>query len=371
MTATLKALEDEGQGEPAGPPNTSCLDSQQATIFIGDRVPVIVTDESRKAKPPIPSSYREIGTKLVVNPRVNMSEHGHGQGHGGRQFHHRVRTAGDKVPVIRTRTTESMARLRDGQTFVLTGLMQRSEIARHQRRALPGQAALPVVALQDQEGRWQEHGDLRLPDAAYPAGQRRTRSPPAQTTERVHVTPAVPATPGRHRTEPCQPAAARSAGGTANPADATPADKARTAACGDPGSQHRHSGRYPATVTATPRGGAAGRRGPRINRPRRWPRLAAAAAAGGAGHPPWRAGVPPSGSTRERRDRSPPAETGTTAPAEPATPSTTAPTTGHTGRRSRHRGSRYNPGNHDHAEHTGLAAAGRRKIRGVSGQERR
>ncbi len=128
ITATLNILETANKAVLLAQPNTSSLDSQEATIFIGDRYPV-TTANVVDGKTTYTTSYVEIGTKLTVKPRVNMenivtvSVKADVSSITGTV----VTVAGSEVPIIRTRTTEAMARLRDGQTFVLTGLIRRDD----------------------------------------------------------------------------------------------------------------------------------------------------------------------------------------------------------------------------------------------------
>ncbi len=127
VTATLNALETANKAVLLAQPNTSSLDSQEATIFIGDRYPVTIERKTNN-ETQYTTEYVEIGTKLTVKPRVNLENIVTVSVKADvSSITQNIETGAGKMPVIRSRTTESMARLRDGQTFVLTGLIRRDD----------------------------------------------------------------------------------------------------------------------------------------------------------------------------------------------------------------------------------------------------
>ncbi|MGQ9779584.1 MAG: LysM peptidoglycan-binding domain-containing protein [Bacillota bacterium] len=144
VMATLNLLENQNKAVLLAQPNVSCLDSQEATIFIGDRYPVTITNII-EGKIQYSTQYVEIGTKLTVKPRVNLEDIVTVQVKAEvSSITKMVDTLAGQMPVIRTRTTESMTRLRNGQTFVLTGLIRREDTV--DAVGVPLLSKLPVLS---------------------------------------------------------------------------------------------------------------------------------------------------------------------------------------------------------------------------------
>ncbi|MCL6614522.1 MAG: hypothetical protein K6U03_07915 [Firmicutes bacterium] len=70
LSAKLNVLHTQNKAVTLAQPNATCLDSQQATIFIGDKYPVARL-QIVEGKEIWTVEYAEIGTKLVIKPRVN------------------------------------------------------------------------------------------------------------------------------------------------------------------------------------------------------------------------------------------------------------------------------------------------------------
>lgn len=145
VSATLKALENKNLAQLLAQPNASCLDSQEATIFVGDRYPITVTNIV-EGQTQYSTQYVEIGTKLTVKPRVNLNDivTVYIKAEVSNITSYTKNANGDEMPVIRTRQTESTTKLRNGQTFVLTGLIQRDEIT--SKTAVPFLSRLPILS---------------------------------------------------------------------------------------------------------------------------------------------------------------------------------------------------------------------------------
>ena len=119
-------------------------DSQEGKILIGDKFPVISTNRSDSGIE-YTVNYIEIGTRLIVTPRINeddiitvtlkaeVSNIGDWKKTG----------EGDDVPVIKTREASSVIRLREGETFVLSGLHQ--ENTNLSESGLPGLSRVPLI----------------------------------------------------------------------------------------------------------------------------------------------------------------------------------------------------------------------------------
>lgn len=144
--ATLKALENKGKATLLSQPNISCLDSQPGKIFIGRSEPVgqEITDSTGKTTWNI--SFIDIGTTLTIEPRVNLNNVVTVKVKADISSANDFRTIGGvDYPIVVRRTTESIVRLRDGQTFVLGGLIQRMENT--STRGVPFLSRIPVIGM--------------------------------------------------------------------------------------------------------------------------------------------------------------------------------------------------------------------------------
>jgi type II secretory pathway component GspD/PulD (secretin) len=122
--AFLKMLEDSGKAVTIARPSTTTLDGTEARVFIGDKIPVIISEEAGKAQS---VSFIEAGVKLVITPRVNRDG----------LITVRIRPEVSSIlrtdqtqgfPHVRTREADLVATVRDGETIAIAGLIQREEI---------------------------------------------------------------------------------------------------------------------------------------------------------------------------------------------------------------------------------------------------
>jgi len=120
--ASLKALEDQSKARLLANPNISTTDSQEGKIFIGDKYPIVITDVEDDKKV-YKIEYVDVGTVLTVIPRINENDVVTVTVKATVSNIIEWRPAGDnQVPVIRTREASSVIRLKDGETFALSGL---------------------------------------------------------------------------------------------------------------------------------------------------------------------------------------------------------------------------------------------------------
>ena len=146
LTAKLNALHQQNKAITLAQPNATCLDSQQATIFIGDKYPV-AKRQVAEGKEVWSVEYTDIGTKLVIKPRVNKDNvvTVYVTAEVSSILEYKDLGQAGTYPVIRTRSTESLARLKDGQTFVLTGLVRRDD--RTEQTGIPVLDRLPILSV--------------------------------------------------------------------------------------------------------------------------------------------------------------------------------------------------------------------------------
>ncbi len=122
-TATLQMLEEQNKAWLLASPNISTTDSQKGKIFIGDKVPVITSSQTNDGIE-YTVNYIEVGTLLEVTPRINENNTVTVTVNAGVSSITEWKTSGDggDVPLIRTRESSSVIRLKEGETFVLSGL---------------------------------------------------------------------------------------------------------------------------------------------------------------------------------------------------------------------------------------------------------
>ena len=139
--AFLKMLEDSGKAVTIARPSTTTLDGTEARVFIGDKIPVIISEDGGDTKS---VSFIEAGVKLVITPRVNRDG----------LITVRIRPEVSSIlrtdqtqgfPHVRTREADLVATVRDGETIAIAGLIQREEIESVMK--LPILGDLPLLGL--------------------------------------------------------------------------------------------------------------------------------------------------------------------------------------------------------------------------------
>lgn len=121
----LKLWEEKSNAKLLSKPMVATTDSKEAVIFIGDRVPIAKTTTDAAGNSSTNIEYIDVGTKLYVTPRINnenivtVSVKANLSNISGE-----TTIDGNSVPVVRNRETGSVIRLKDGETFMLSGLNQ-------------------------------------------------------------------------------------------------------------------------------------------------------------------------------------------------------------------------------------------------------
>jgi LysM repeat protein len=121
----LKLWEEQKNAKLLSKPTVATTDSKEAVIFIGDRRPIAKTTTDAAGNSSTNIDYIDVGTKLSVTPRINSDNivtvtvkanlstiNGYSK------------INNNDVPIVRNRETGSVIRLRDGETFMLSGLNQ-------------------------------------------------------------------------------------------------------------------------------------------------------------------------------------------------------------------------------------------------------
>jgi len=121
LILALRIMEEQGDAKLLANPQITTLSGQEASIFVGDRVPVVLDspDGTRTME------FLESGINLKVTPRISDDEYVTILVQPEvSTFIWRTDTA---FPQIRTREAETTVRVKNGQPFVLGGLLQDQE----------------------------------------------------------------------------------------------------------------------------------------------------------------------------------------------------------------------------------------------------
>jgi general secretion pathway protein D len=121
--ATIDAMVNTENAKILANPQVATLDGQTARILIGDRLPV-ETKILENGVQQIAVNYIDVGIKLEVTPWVN--EDGIITTRLLPEVSTNIATAGNN-PSIRTRQAETTLRVKNGETIVIGGLIQRED----------------------------------------------------------------------------------------------------------------------------------------------------------------------------------------------------------------------------------------------------
>ena len=137
LILALRVLEEKGEAKLLANPKISTLSGQPARIFVGDRVPGVLKNDDGSSF----VSFLESGINLRVTPRISDDEYVTILVQPEvSTFVWRTET---DYPQIRTREAETTVRVKDGQPFVLGGLLQDEE---HELvSGIPFLSQLPVL----------------------------------------------------------------------------------------------------------------------------------------------------------------------------------------------------------------------------------
>lgn len=127
-------------------PRVRVRNKQSAKILIGERVPVFTTTATANVGTSESVNYLDVGLKLDIEPTVSLD------GEVSMKLALEVsnildtitRTSGTQAYRLGTRNTSTTLRVRDGETNILAGLIQRDE--RRANTGVPGFNELPLVS---------------------------------------------------------------------------------------------------------------------------------------------------------------------------------------------------------------------------------
>ncbi len=144
--AVLNLRQTDGDANLLANPRIRTRNRQSAKVLIGERVPVITTSAVANVGVTESVSYLDVGLKLDVEPSIALDD----------EVTMKValevssiigtvtRSSGLQAYRLGTRNTSTMLRVRDGETQVLAGLIQRED--RRTGTGIPFLSDLPVVS---------------------------------------------------------------------------------------------------------------------------------------------------------------------------------------------------------------------------------
>jgi pilus assembly protein CpaC len=140
--ALIKALESKGYFQSLAEPNLIAYNNQEASFLAGGEFPVPVVQGLSGA---VSVLFKEFGVRLTfkptiagdtirlkVRPEVSALD-----------FNNGITLEGFRIPALTTRRAETDVELRDGQSFVIAGLL--NNISQNDRAAVPILSKLPII----------------------------------------------------------------------------------------------------------------------------------------------------------------------------------------------------------------------------------
>ncbi len=144
ISAQLRST--KGDANLLANPRVRVKNKQLAKILIGERLPVITTTTTANVGASNSVSYLDVGLKLEIEPTISLDD----------EVSMKIAlevsnvlgtvttTSGTQAYRLGTRNTSTSLRVRDGETNILAGLIQRDE--RHSNTGVPGLNEIPVVS---------------------------------------------------------------------------------------------------------------------------------------------------------------------------------------------------------------------------------
>ena len=149
LSVTLNAMKVAGLTNTLASPRIRTRNKEKAKILIGSRLPVITNSVTpTSAGPPVVTGtvqYLDVGLMLEVQPAVHRDgDVGVKIGLEVSNLIKQVTTASGTVAYeIGTRNANTMLRLKDGETQILAGLVQDSDV--HSANTVPGLGDIPIL----------------------------------------------------------------------------------------------------------------------------------------------------------------------------------------------------------------------------------
>lgn len=142
---SAQLLDQHGDSEVLANPKIRVRNKETAKILIGQRVPVITTISTANVGTSESISYLDVGLKLEVEPTVSLNDEVSMK--LALEVSNIVNTvklaSGAQAYTLGTRNTSTVLRVRDNETQILAGLIQRDQ--RNANTGIPGLNNLPII----------------------------------------------------------------------------------------------------------------------------------------------------------------------------------------------------------------------------------
>ena len=143
--ATIQALKGKGLFESLAEPNLVTQDGKEASFLAGGEFPYPVV-QGGGANQSVTIVFKEFGVRLRFTPTITGGGYVHlkvAPEVSTLDFGNAVVLEGFRVPALSTRRTETEVELRDGQTFAISGLIDRN--MNETLRRVPGIGDIPIL----------------------------------------------------------------------------------------------------------------------------------------------------------------------------------------------------------------------------------
>jgi pilus assembly protein CpaC len=143
--ATLRALQNEDVLQILAEPNLTTVNGKEASFLVGGEFPVPILQGGANAGA-VTVQFREYGIRLTFNPQIT--------GNGTIKMYvkpevstidlaNAVSLSGFTIPALATRRMETNVELKEGQSFVLAGLVD--DRTTDQMAKIPGLSSIPIL----------------------------------------------------------------------------------------------------------------------------------------------------------------------------------------------------------------------------------
>lgn len=140
LPTLIEALKKDGLAKTLANPGLVTLDGQTAKLLIGDKIPVESQEQEKETTKTV-ITYIEAGIRLEFTPRISSD------GYITLNVKPQVSSLGEEVtkgyPMIKTREAETVVRIKDGQTFVIGGLIKDED--RNSVEKIPILGDIPIL----------------------------------------------------------------------------------------------------------------------------------------------------------------------------------------------------------------------------------
>ncbi len=144
--ATLEALESKGAVETLAEPNVMAVNGKEASFLAGGEFPYPMAQAGSGGQATISIMFKEYGIRLnfipIITPRGTIRLQVAPEV-SALDFAHAVEIAGFEVPAITSRKVKTEVELKDGQSFVIGGLLDNEETETFQK--IPFLGDIPIL----------------------------------------------------------------------------------------------------------------------------------------------------------------------------------------------------------------------------------